>query len=193
MRLLRCGSRVAALFGGRIMRPVTFRIACAAVALLIALATTPASAQYWSGLWRDPEVENYELSMEKVRKVVDVLRAVTSDAKAMAKIDRDFKELTKTKPKPTVADVSALMERDPVVRNAISKAGLTTREYLLSSSAVANAGLHMTLRSQSQTAGPPLTAAQKANVALLEKHREEWQKIEEEFKRIAEKTIKVKG
>ena len=163
---------------------MTFRIACAAVVIQIAFATTPASAQSWSGLWRDPEVENYELSMEKVRKVVDVLGAVVSDAEATAKIDRDFKELTKTKPKPTVADVTALVERQPVVRNAISKAGLTTREYLLSSSAVANAGLHLTLGRQTQGGAPPQTAAQKANVALLEKNRAEWQKLEQEIVRL---------
>jgi hypothetical protein len=175
------------------MRPLAFRIACSAVALLIAFATSPASAQYWSGLWRDPQVENYELTMDKVRGVVDVLRTVARDAEAMAGIDRDFKELTKTTPKPTVADVSALLERQPAVRNAISKAGLTTREYLLSSAAMTNAGLHLTLRRQSQDGAPPQTEAQKANVALLEKHRAEWQKIEEEFKRIAEaKTTKAR-
>jgi hypothetical protein len=166
------------------MRPMRCRIVCAAVAILAALAVTPASAQSWSGLWRDPEVENYELSMEKVRKVVDVLRAVVSDDQVMAKIDGDFKELTKTKPKPTVAEVSALMERQPAVRDAISKAGLTTREYLLSSSAVSNAGLHMTLRRQSQNGAPPQTAAQKANVALLEENKAEWQKLEQEMVRL---------
>jgi hypothetical protein len=176
------------------MYPTRFRIAFIAVAVLTVFATTPVFAQYWSGLWRDPEVENYELTMEKVRKVVDVLRAVTSDAETNAKIDRDFKELSKAKPKPTVADVSALIERQPVVRSAISKAGLTTREYLLSSSAVTNAGIHMILARQSQKSGAsPLTAAQKANVALLEKHRAEWQKIEEEFTRIAEAMTKAKG
>jgi hypothetical protein len=174
------------------MRSTTFRIAFVAVALLVASTTSPASAQSWSGLWRDPEVENYQLTMDKVRKVVDVMRAVASDAEAMAKIDRDFRELARTRPKPTVADVSALVERQPVVRNAISKRGLTTREYLLSSTAVTNAGLHMTLRRQSQNGAPPQTAAQKANVALLEEHRAEWQKIEEEFKRIAGATTKAK-
>jgi hypothetical protein len=175
------------------MRQTTIRIVFAAVLAFLASAATPASAQYWSGLWRDPEVENYELTMDKVRKVVDVLRAVANDADATAKLDRDFKALTKTKPKPMVSDVTALIEQHPAVRNAINKAGLTTREYLLSSSAVANAGLHMTLSRQSQGGAPPQTPAQKANVALLEKHRAEWQKIEEEFKRIAEATMKRKG
>jgi hypothetical protein len=171
------------------MRPMTFRIAFAAVVTVIAFATTPAFAQYWSGLWRDPEVENYELTMEKVRKVIEVLGAVVNDADATAKIDREFKELTKTKPKPTVADVTALVERQPAVRNAISKAGLTTREYLLSSSAVANAGLQMTLAKQSQGGPAPQTAAQKANIALLVKNRAEWQKLEKEMLRLGEQAI----
>ena len=174
------------------MRPLTFRIAFAAAAMLVALATTPASAQHWSGFWRDPEVANYELTMEKVRQAVDVLRAVSSDAETSAALDREFKELAKTKPKPTVADVTTLMERQPVVRNAISKAGLTTREYLLSSSAMSNAGLHMTLSRQTQSGAPPQTAAQKANVALLENNRAEWQKLEAEIIRIGEALQKPK-
>jgi hypothetical protein len=171
------------------MRTGTFGVALAAVAMLTTLAATPASAQYWSGLWKDPAVQNYELSMEKVRKVVDVLRAVATDAETSAKLDRDFKELVKANPKPTVAQVTALIDGEPVVRNAIGKTGLTTRDYLLSSTAVSNAGVHMMLRSRGQGETPPLTDAQKANVALLEKNSAEWQKLQQEMIRLGEQAI----
>lgn len=171
------------------MRSMTLRSVLAAAVLLTTLATTPASAQDWSSLWRDPEVQNYEISMEKVRKTVDILRAVVSNAEAKTKLDRDFKELTKTKPKPTIDDVIALIDREPVSRNAIGKTGLTTRDYLLSSSAVSNAGLHMMLRGRGQGEAPPLTAAQKANVALLEKNGAEWQKLQQEIIKLGEQVI----
>lgn len=170
------------------MRRAHIRVAGIFAGTLIVVAPSLVAAQDWTSLWKDPEVVNYELTMDKVRKVVDVLRAVASDAEATAQLARDFKELSKAKPKPTVPDVSALIERQPVARNAISKAGLTTRDYLLSSSAMTNAGLYMTLRRQSQNAAPPQTAAQKANVALLEKNQAEWKKIEQELAQLAAKS-----
>jgi 2'-5' RNA ligase len=152
-------------------------------AVLITFAISPAAAQDWSTLWRAPEVENYELTMEKIHKFLDVQRAVvTGGVELMSKIDRDYKELTQSSPKPTIAEVSALLERQPTVMSALGKAGVTPREYLLTSAAVSTAGLHITLRERGAS---PSTAAQKANVALLEKNQAEWKKIEQELVRLA--------
>jgi hypothetical protein len=157
---------------------------------LLVLIALPAAAQDWTTLWRAPEVENYELSMEKIHKFLDVQRAVIAGGvEPMAKIDRDFKELTKSNPKPTIADAAALLERQPTVMSALDKAGLTPREYLLTSAAVTNAGLHLNLRGRGAS---PRTAAQKANVALLEKNHAEWKKIEQELVRLAESATKPK-
>jgi hypothetical protein len=163
------------------------QVAATVAATLIVAVSSLVSAQDWTTLWKDPAVVNYELTMEKVRKVAEVLRTVASDAGATAQLDRDFKDLSKTKPKPTVAEVSALIEQQPAARNAISKAGLTTRDYLLSAAAMTNAAVYMTLRSQSQSAAPPQSAAQTANVSLLEKNQAEWKKIEQELAQIGAK------
>jgi hypothetical protein len=164
------------------MRRAIHLIAAMTVTVVL-FAASPATAQDYSALWRGPEVENYELSMEKLRKFMEVQRAVGTDLETMAKIDRDFKELAKNNPKPTIADSAALLERQPKVVSALGKAGITPREYILTSAAVSNAGLQIALRGRGAS---PKTAAQKTNVALLEKNEAEWKKMEQELMRIAE-------
>jgi hypothetical protein len=161
----------------------THRLVAATTVGIVVFAQSLATAQDYSALWRSPEVENYELTMENVRKFMDVQRAVATDADTMAKVDRDFKEMVKNNPKPTIADSAAILERQPKVVSVLGKAGLTSREYLLTSSAVSNAGVHLALRGRGAS---PKTTAQKANVALLEKNGAEWKKMEQELIRIGE-------
>jgi hypothetical protein len=149
--------------------------------LLIALVASPAGAQDWSKLWNDPEVENHQLTMAQLRTFVDVLRVVAADPETMATLDREFKTLQQRKPQPTVADVAALVDQLPAVRNAFAKAKVTARDYLVQSAAVANAAMQLTMRKQGVN---PRTAAQRANVELLEKNPAEWQKVQEEMAKI---------
>jgi hypothetical protein len=158
------------------------RIAITVVALVL-LSAPRAGAQDWSKLFSDPEVENYQLTIEQVRRYVDLLRIVASDPQTMAKLDQDYKELQQRNPKPTVAEVAAVAERAPAVRAAFAKANVTPREYLLQTAAVSNAAIQLTMRNRGMA---PKTAAQKANVALLEKHQDEWNKLQAEMTRLAE-------
>lgn len=161
------------------MHASTIRSALVAIWGIMLLAPLHAEAQDWSRMFREPEVQNYQLTMDHVRKYVDVQRALLRDANAVSQLDREFKELQRNKPKPTLVDVSALVDRQAVVRSAINKTGLTTRDFLLTSWAVANAGIHLMIK-RSKGAEPE-TAAQKANVALLESNQAEWKKLEQEL------------
>jgi hypothetical protein len=169
------------------MRTAAIRVATALVGILIVLAPSLA-AQDWTALWRDPEVENYQLTMEKIRKFAEVQRAVgalnASDPNALPKIDAEFKAMTKGNKRPTVAEAAALLDRHTSLRNTLAKPGTTPREWLLTSAAVGNASLQILLRGGSG-ASSPRSAVQKANVALLENNQAEWQKIEQELKRLA--------
>jgi hypothetical protein len=164
------------------MRPAIHLIAVMTVTVFV-FPSSPVTAQDYSALWRSPAVENYELTMEKLRKFMEVQRAVGTDPETMAKVDRDFKELAKNNPKLTIADSAALLERQPKVVSALGRAGMAPREYMLTLAAVSNAGLQIALRGRGAS---PKTAAQKANVALLEKNEAEWKKMEQELARIAE-------
>ena len=168
-----------------------YRQHLAAVLVTIGLALTPSStaAQDWSKIWKDPAVENYQFTMDNVRTFIKVHRAVARDPEAAANLDRDYKAATKEKKTVTLADAAAVVDRQPTVRAAIAGAGMTSRDYLLMSAAVSNAGLHLALQGQGVA---PKTAAQKANVALLQQNQVEWKKIEQELVQIAETAAKKK-
>lgn len=69
------------------------------------------------------------------------------------------------------------------MRNALAKAGTTSREFLLMSGALFNAG--MTIAMPESDNASPRSAAQKANVALLQKNHAEWKKMEQEIVQLA--------
>jgi hypothetical protein len=181
------------------MRTVTIRRILAVVVSLVVPAFSPLLAQDWSALRKDPEVQNYELTMEKIHKLVEVQRGLSSvqasDPEVLPSIDREFKAIQKGNTNPTVADAAALVDRHANVRNVLSKAGMTSRDWLLTAEAVTNASLEMMLRGRTQgSAVAPATAAQKANVALLEKNQAEWQKLQQELRRLStESSAKAKS
>ena len=90
--------------------PVTFLLA-----LLTLLTPSALRAQYWSALRKDPAVENYTLSMDKIRKFVEVQRAIVAlhakDAAEFSAIDKEFKEAQKGNATPTTADAAAIVDR----------------------------------------------------------------------------------
>jgi hypothetical protein len=171
------------------MRSLTMRIV-PIVGFVIVLAPPPLAAQDWSRMFKAPEVVNYTLTMDKVRKFVAAQRAIADSPSAASQLDGEFKALQKSNPQPTLADVTALVDRQTTVRNAIVKAGFTTQDYLLTSWAVGNAGIHRML---SKNGTAPGSAAQKANVALLEQNATEWEKLQQEMRQIAEKAVATGG
>jgi hypothetical protein len=173
------------------MSSLALRLWTAIVTLLVALGATPVSAQDWSALRKDPEVANYALTLDKVRTLVAVERALVAvaatDPQAMPAIDREFKAMRQGATPPTVKAAAAIIERHPSVRDALSKSGATPHEWLLTVSAVNNAALEMLTRKYKNGAtASGGTAAQQANVALLENNQADWQKLEQEMRRLAE-------
>jgi hypothetical protein len=110
------------------MRSFSKRLVSVGIAMVCARAIV--TAQDWSRMFREPEVENYELSMDKVRKFVDGQRAIALDADNASKLDRDFKALQQAKPKPTLADVVGVVDKNASIRAAIAKSGMTTQDFL---------------------------------------------------------------
>lgn len=148
---------------------------------------------------RDPEAMNYQLSMEKLRKLVEVQRGlnalVASDPKLFEGIDSETEARAKKGGAPlTVAERAAVIDRHPQIRRVFSGAGVTSRDWILTSLAMGNAGLALAIKNgelDPEAAPPPETAAQKANLALLEKNQAEWRKILEELERLGEELDKA--
>ena len=178
------------------MRLTLIRFTKTLAAVLVLLTALPVAAQDWTTVWRDPEVVNYELTMDKIRKLVTVQRAMTalsaSQPDVPAKIDADMKAMQKNRTAPaTVAEAAALLDRHPSMRAIFANNGMTAREWLAISGAMSTAAVFLILEQRQSSSGSPassLTAVQKANVALLKQNQAEWKKIEEEFRRLAAET-----
>lgn len=168
--------------------------------VLAVLAGSPAAAQDSSALqdpsapMRDPEAVNYQLSMEKLRKLVEVQRALNalnaSEPELFERIDREIAAIAKKKgTSPTVAERVAVLDRNPAVQRVFTKAGGTSSDWMLTGLAMGNAFLALEVkmgRLSPEHAPPSTTAAQKANLVLLENNQAEWQKIQEELERLGE-------
>jgi hypothetical protein len=177
------------------MHPATILLGMLAV-----LAGSPAAAQDPSALqdpsapMRDPEAMNYQLSMEKLHKLVEVQRALNalnaSDPELFERIDRETAAIAKKKgTSPTVGERVAVLDRNPRVQRVFNEAGGTSRDWMLTGLAMGNAFLALEVkmgRLSPEHATSPTTAAQKANLALLENNQAEWQKIQEELERLGD-------
>jgi hypothetical protein len=158
----------------------------------LVLMPLPASAQESSGRTKqDPEVMNYRLSMEKLRKLVEMQRAFNA---ANAKHPQLFEKLNqeseasekKSGGSLTIAQKVAIMERYPEAQRAFASVGGSARDWLLTFEAMGNAYVTIAAREGTVTGPPPATDAQRANVALLDANQAEFQKILEELDQLTD-------
>jgi hypothetical protein len=156
---------------------------------LLLLAPLQAAAQGSAASRPDPEVMNYRLSMEKLRKLVPAQRALNElnakDPQFFEKIDRERQ--TGKKGPLTVAEQTKVLERYPAFKRALAGAGTTPREWLLISGAMGDALIAIEVKKGTLTSkAPPPTPAQKANIALLQKNDAEFQKIIEQLDQLTD-------
>jgi hypothetical protein len=156
---------------------------------VLSLAALPAAAQGGATAPRDPELMNYRLSMDKLRRLPEAQRALNA---AHAKnpqlfdiMDRERQAMANA----TVAQRAAMLDRRPDVKNAFTSVGWTARDWLLTTEAMGKAFTAIAAREGTVTAPPPRTDAEKANVALLEKNDAEFKKILEELDQLTDELI----
>lgn len=161
---------------------------------LVVLCPAPAASQVPQTVPREAEVIDYRLSMEKLRKLVEIQRTLNalhaSDPEPFDRMDREYAAMRKKNGAPlTVAQKAAVLDQYPKLREVFTGAQWTSRDWLLTTDAMASAWLALDMkmgRSPPETAPPPTSTAEKANVALLEKNSAEWQKIQQEIQRLGE-------
>jgi hypothetical protein len=159
------------------------RQATALLTGVLLLIPLPAAAQESSGgTKQDAEVMNYQLSMEKLRKLVQMQRAFNAaDAKNPQLFERINQESQASEKKHggplTVAQKAAILDRYPEAQRAFASVGGSARDWLLTFEAMGNAYVTIMSRDGTVTGPPPVTDAQKANVALLDANEAEFQKI----------------
>ena len=161
------------------MRPVAGLIACLAV-----LAYVPAAAQ-------DTDVKNYQLSMDKVRKLVDVQRSLNAanqkNPELFAAVNQETDAATDKNGGTLLAKQRiAIVERHPEFKGLFTSAGWNARDWILTSEAATMAYVRAHAKDGTVSAPPATTAAEKANVALFEQNAKETDKLMQELGELGE-------
>lgn len=161
--------------------------------LLLSLMALPVAAQGGAAARQDAEVMNYRLSMEKLQKLVEVQRALIElnkkDPKLFEMIDQERAAMAKNGAPLTTAERAAMIDQNPEVKRVLTSKGTTAREWLLTAEAMADAWVAHEINKgelSPESGPPPVTAAQKANLALIENNQAEWQKIQAELERLTD-------
>ena len=162
--------------------------------LLLLLAPVPVPAQGFPVATRNQESMNYRLSMEKLRKLVEVQRTLNAlnatKPQLFERLDGEVAATSKKKGSSlTATERAVILDRYPDVKRVFSRANWTSRDWVLTGEAMGQAFLaHEVMKGRlgPEAAPPPKTAAQKANVALMEKNQAEWRKIQQELERLSE-------
>jgi hypothetical protein len=165
------------------------------LACLVTLAPLPAAGQEGLGTTRrDAEVMNYRLSMDKLHQLLEVQRALTAanekNPEFFTKIDEEAMAAAKANGGPlTVAQKVAILERHPEFQRVVAGAGGNARDWMLTLEAFGSAYVTVHSRDGTLAGPPPTTAAEKANVALLDQNADESERIMEELGKLADEMI----
>ena len=166
----------------RVALPVV--IACAALATFALTPGQNAIANSRSSA--DPnlkKITDYRLTIEVVRKWAKA-------AKDLKRLEGDYPELADAdfSDSASLDDMAAFLDDIPEARDAIKKAGLGTREYVVVSFAVMQAAMAQWLMEQG-TPRDKIAANMSihpANLAFVEKHKAEIAAINKELKELEE-------
>ena len=109
-------------------------------------AAAPASATT-SGTKGDAEladVQSYRLSMDKIDKMIAAQRILAAKAKAMTPAEREAMEArgeSASDPNESLDDMARKIDGEPMLRDAIREAGLSSREYVLITMSMMQTGM----------------------------------------------------
>ena len=164
------------------------RASFAVLALLVA-----SSAGYAKSKGDDQaELENYRLTMPVLKKMGQVQENI------FASIKKDPSVATKYKKGLDDADQSLdatvkKMDGVPELKQAITKAGLTTREFLLATVAMLQAGMAGAMLQHSGGDASKLPPGVRANMKFLEDNRAALEQMQKRTQEIERETEKLTG
>jgi len=108
-------------------------------------AAAPASAI--AGTKGDAEladVQSYKLSMDKIDKMLAAQRNLAAKAKAMTPAEREAMQArgeSASDPNASLDDMARKIDGEPILRDAIREAGLSSREYVLITMSMMQTGM----------------------------------------------------
>jgi len=161
-------------------------------------AAAPASAI--AGTKGDAEladVQSYKLSMEKIDKMLAAQRNLAAKAKAMTPAERDAMEArgeSASNPNESLDDMARKIDNEPMLRDAIREAGLSSREYVLITMSMMQTGMaDGVLKMRPKDNQDSLIREMKANADNIKFYREHEAEITAKSKAIGAEMKGVSG
>lgn len=135
------------------------------------------------------DVADYELTMEKIDRYMAVQRSLATKAAAMSPAEREaFKQRNDSGDSDEGGDIDAMtakLEREPMMRDAIREAGLSPREFTMITlamlqSAMAASVLQMRPNDDQDSLAREMKANPK-NIKFMQEHQAEIQRKQQEL------------
>lgn len=155
------------------------------LALLAAFPAVRASAD------DEADVENYRLTMPVVRKLQRVQENLYESIKKDPSQATKFKKILDDGLDQPLASMVKKVDGVPEVKQAIAKAGLTTREYLLATLAMFEAGMSQAMLQAPAADTSKLPAGVRANMKFMEQNRAEFTQMQKRTQEIESATKKL--
>jgi hypothetical protein len=144
---------------------------------------------------RDAEISSYRLTMHKIRQVIDVQRRLNEvgerHPELVQQIEREGEANDGDDVRLDKRETAAMLEKYPQLRAVFTQAGISAYEFYTASAALGHAFFALEIKEGSlppEAGSPPETAAEKANLALLESNRAEWEKLKKEMMELGERS-----
>jgi len=161
------------------------RASFAVLALLVASSTGQAKSKGDD----QADVENYRLTMPVLKKMVQVQENLFESIKKDPSVATKYQRVIEISDESLDATVKK-MDGVPELKQALAKAGLTTREFLLATVTMVQAGMAAAMARQPRADPSKLPANVRANMKFLEQNRAalaQMQKRTDEIEREAKK------
>ncbi len=163
------------------MRRLLSLTAALTVPLLFSLQPAPAMAQAARGAASSDadlaEINRYRLTEDKLNKFVQATRNMAQVAKDNPNLLRN--EEGRSMNNASLAQMAAIYDKHPPIKRAITSAGMTSREYVVFTFAMFQAGMASWAAKQPGAKLPP--GVSRENIAFIDSHKEQLDRITKEF------------
>ena len=160
-------------------------------------ASAPATTASTKGDAELADVQSYKLSMDKIDKMLAAQRILAAKAKAMTPAEREAMEArgeSASDPNASLDDMARKIDSEPMLRDAIREAGLSSREYVLITMSMMQTGMaESVLKMRPKDNQDSLIREMKANPDNIKFYREHQAEITAKSKAIEAEMKGVDG
>lgn len=139
------------------------------------------------------EVENYKLSVPVLKKLERVQENLYAAVKSNPSLAKKYKKDEAGSANESLEETARKMDGIPELKSAVSKAGLTTREYLVAAMALFQAAMADQLSQMQGADVGSLPAGVRANAAFVKSHKAEVDRMTKRMKELDAESKKASG